>query len=98
MQAVLVSCMKVSCESLLESLVSTFENHFDARRTMNEDSTSEEFMIVVNGPNLSHCDNLVKEAMDTYWRSNGSSLVKEAMDSYWGSKGSSLVKEAMDSY
>ena len=42
-----------------------FENHFDARRNMNEDSTSGEFMIAVNGPHLSHCDNLAKEAMDS---------------------------------
>ena len=72
-QAISVSCVKVSCESVLESLLSIFENHFDARRHMNEDSTSEEFTIAVNGPNLSHCDNLVKEAMDSYWGSKGSS-------------------------
>ena len=29
MQAISVSCVKVSCESVLESLVSIFENHFD---------------------------------------------------------------------
>ena len=38
MQAISVSCAKVS-ESMLESSVHIFENHFDARRNMNEDST-----------------------------------------------------------
>ena len=63
MQAISVSCVKISCESGLESLVSIFESHFDARRDMNKDSASEEFMVAVNGPNLSHCDNLVREAL-----------------------------------
>jgi hypothetical protein len=72
MQAISVCCVKVSCESGLESLVSIFENHFDARRNMNEDSTAQEFMIAVNGPNLSHADSVIKDAMNSYWQSKGS--------------------------
>ena len=54
MQAISVCCVKVSCESVLESLVSVFENHFDPRRNMKEESTTEEstteeFVIAVNG-------------------------------------------------
>ena len=37
-QAMAVSCLKHSCESVLESLVSKYENHFDERRNMGEDS------------------------------------------------------------
>ena len=29
------------------------------------------FEIAVNGPNLAHCDSVVKEAMDNYWASRG---------------------------
>eukprot|EP00794_Sanderia_malayensis_P014467 gene14467-15971_t len=72
MQAISVCCVKVSCESVLESLVSIFENHFDARRNMNEESTTQEFLIAINGPNLSHADAVIKEAMNSYWRSKGS--------------------------
>lgn len=72
MQAFSACCVKVSCESVLESLVSIFENHFDARRNMNEESTAQEFMIAVNGPNLAHGDAIIKEAMNSYWRSKGS--------------------------
>ena len=69
LQAISVCCVKVSCESVLESLVSIFENHFHARRNMHETSTSEEFMIAGNGPNLASSDAVVKEAMTSYWRS-----------------------------
>ena len=72
MQAISVCCVKVSCESVLESLVTIFENHFDARRNMHETSTSEECMIAVNGPNLANSDAVVKEAMTSYWRSKRS--------------------------
>mgnify|MGYP003336288054 CR=1 FL=1 len=63
--------MKQSCESILESFVSMYENHFDIIRNTHEKSTNEEFEIAVNGPNLAHCDSVVKEAMDNYWASRG---------------------------
>ena len=60
--------MKHSCESVLESFVSRYENHFDVRRSTDEDTSSQEFEIAVNGPNLAHSDTVVKEAMDQYWK------------------------------
>ena len=71
MQAIAVSAVKQSCERILESFVSMYENHFDIIRNTNEKSTNEEFEIAVNGPNLAHCDSVVKEAMDNYWASRG---------------------------
>ena len=68
MQAIAVCSVKHSCESVLESFVSRYENHFDARRNTDEDTSNEEFEIAVNGPSLAHCDTVVKEAMDNYWR------------------------------
>ena len=61
--------MKHSCESVLESFVSRYENHFDVRRSTDEDTSNQEFEIALNGPNLAHCDTVVKEAMDQYWKS-----------------------------
>ena len=43
-----------------------YENHFDIIRNTNEKSTNEEFEIAVNGPNLAHCDSVVKEAVDNF--------------------------------
>ena len=73
MQAMGVSAIKHSVESVLELFVSVFESHFDARRNMDEDSTVEEFTIVVNGPKTARADSLIDEAMRNYWKSKGSS-------------------------
>ena len=68
MQALAVSSVKVSCESVLES-VSKYEIHFDERRNLSEIGANEEFEIAMNGPNVANCDNVVKAAMDKYWLS-----------------------------
>jgi hypothetical protein len=73
MQAMAVCAVKHSCESVLESFVSRYENHFDARRNTEEESTNEEFEIAVNGPNLANCNAVVTEAMTEYWKSRGGS-------------------------
>ena len=48
--------------------MSRYENHFDERRRTNEETSNEEFEIAVNGPSLAHCEAVVTEAMDLYWR------------------------------
>ena len=73
MQEIAVSAVKHSCESILESFVSRYENHFDMRRSTNEESTNKEFEIAVNGPNLANCDSVVLEATNTYWVTRGGS-------------------------
>ena len=65
MQAIAVCCVKQSCESVLESMVSMYEHHFDSTRNMGEENINEEFFIAVNGPNPSHCNNVIEEAIDT---------------------------------
>ena len=62
-----VASTKVSCESVLESFVSRYENHFDSRRNMSEDGANEEFLIAQNGPPLGKCDVTVRKAMESYW-------------------------------
>ena len=56
MQCLAVCAVKHSCESVLESYVSMYENHFDSRRNTEEESTNEEFVISTNGPNLANSD------------------------------------------
>ena len=68
MQAIAVCSVKHSCESVLESFVSRYENHFDSRRSTDEETSNQEFEIAVNGPSLAHCDTVVREAMDDNWR------------------------------
>ena len=51
-----VASTKASCESVLESYVSRYEIHFNARRNMGEDGANKEFVIVKNGPSIVKCD------------------------------------------
>ena len=60
MQAIAVSAVKQSCESVLESFVSKYENHFNSNRNLAEDKVNDAFFVAVNGPNLSHCDSVVE--------------------------------------
>lgn len=71
MLAMAVCVVKHSCECILESYVSRYENRFDCTRNTNEVSANEEFEIAVNGPSLAHCDSVVFEAMSNYWAEKG---------------------------
>ena len=53
-------------ESVLESFVSMYENHFDERRNVKEDTANEEFEITMNGTNLAQCDSIIIEALNLY--------------------------------
>ena len=66
MQPIAVLAVKQSCESVLESFVSKYENHFDSNRNLAEDKVNDKFFVAINGPNLSHCDSVVEKAMDRY--------------------------------
>ena len=72
LQALAVSSVKVSCESVLESFVSKYENHFDSRRNLEEKGANEEFEIAMNGPCLAKSDSVIYEAMQSYWNSQSS--------------------------
>lgn len=67
MQALSVAAVKISCESIVESFVSRYEDHFHLKRNLNEESVNEEFEIAVNGPNLANSDSVIKEAMNRHW-------------------------------
>ena len=52
-----IASIKHSCESKLGSFVSKYENHFDARRNVNEDTANEEFEMDVKCSNLAQSNN-----------------------------------------
>ena len=68
MQAIAVCYVKQSCESILESMVSMYKYHFDGTRNMEEEDLNEESFIAINGPNLSHCNSVIEEAMNRFWK------------------------------
>ena len=64
------ACVKVSVESVVESIVSRYEKHFDLSRQPDEEHALNEMVIAENGPLLHHADEILELAMDRYWRKN----------------------------
>ena len=50
------------------SLVSRYEKDFDPSRQSTEQHSLDEMIIVENGPLLHHADEILKTAMNQYWR------------------------------
>ena len=73
LHSIVTSAVKVSVESVVESLVSRYEVHFDAKRQLKEEHALEEMEIAENGPELVHADRLLSLAMDKYWKEKGTS-------------------------
>ena len=59
--------VKVSVESVLESYVSIYENHFYKERNIGEDNALHKLKVSINDPNLALCNAVVKSAMRSYW-------------------------------
>lgn len=53
--------VKVSVESVIESLISVYEFHFDKLRTVKEDTSEAEMEIAINGPTIAQCDRIVNK-------------------------------------
>ena len=63
-----VACIKVSVESVLGSLVSRYEKHFDFSRQPTKQHSLDEIIIAENEPLLHHADEILERAMNQYWR------------------------------
>ena len=59
------ACVKVSVESVVESLVSRYEKYFDSSRQPTEQHSFDEMIIAENGPLLHE---MLERAMNQYWR------------------------------
>ena len=53
---ILTGCVKTSVESVVETLVSRYENHFTSSRQLDEDNALDEMIISENGPALHDAD------------------------------------------
>ena len=63
-----------SVESVVESWISVMEGHDTAVRNLDPNRLKYEMIVSINGPNVAHCQSIVKEAMSHYW---GQSKKKE---------------------
>ena len=70
LHCIITSAVKISVESVVESLVSRYESHFDSSRQMKEEHALEEMLIAENGPDIVNADRLLISAMDRYWKEN----------------------------
>ena len=68
MSVMVRAALIISVESILESWISTMEDHSSQRRTMGEILLHEEMVISVNGPKLVHCDSICQEALHDYFK------------------------------
>ena len=69
MHCISVAAVKISVESVVESLVSRYENHFPKERCGTEESHALEKMVIAeNGPLLQHADSIIEAAMNEYWK------------------------------
>ena len=67
-QTLVCASVKVSVESVVESMVSRYENHFHKSRGLDELNALGEMEIAENGPSDFKADNLLMKAMDKYWK------------------------------
>ena len=72
-QALLCASVKISVESVVETLVSRYEQHFDKKRSLKEEQAMHEMEIAENGPSIFRADPLLNVAMKNYWRTNSDS-------------------------
>ena len=59
-----VAAVKISVESVVESLMSRFERHFNKSRNLDEENAMMEMEVAENGPTLARADEVLKVAMD----------------------------------
>ena len=67
MHIISVAAIKISVDSVVESLVSRYEVHFDKERQLTEEHALNEMEIAENGPTFAKADNILKAAMNMYW-------------------------------
>ena len=63
---VCTAAVKLSVESVVESLVSRYECHFGSARQLWEEHALKEMEIAENGPNLVNADKILYCAMSRY--------------------------------
>ena len=75
------SVVKISVESVIESLTSKFEIHFSKFRNVKEETACNEMMVSVNGPAPSKSKPVVMAAMKRHFKGpNGIRFTKRSND------------------
>ena len=72
MRAILEACIKVSVESVAESVISLYSIHNNKIRNIGEEHANDEIFIAVNGPEIGEADPVLKEALDIHFKNSRS--------------------------
>ena len=67
-QGILCASVKVSVESVVETVVSRYGTHFSKNRLLNEENAIQEMLIAENGPEIFWADAILDKAMSAYWK------------------------------
>ena len=70
--------MSKGLESVVETWVSVLEHHASSQSILCRDRLIREGIVAINGPQVVHCDTIVKEGLKSYW-----SRVKGAGEGHW---------------
>ena len=70
MHAISAATVAISVESIVESVVSIYENRQTKARTLSEDRANHEMQIGFNGPDIAKSDNILEKAMDAYFKTH----------------------------
>ena len=58
----------MSVESISESFASVYEYRNKKKRLITEEHACHKMLVAINGPELAHCDSIVKDSMANCWR------------------------------
>ena len=71
MHVICVAAASMSVESVIESMVSIYENRNNKFRPISEERAVLEINIGINGPELTHADGIIQASMTEYWKNSG---------------------------
>ena len=56
-----------SVEAIVEGWISIMEGHSSKTRGLGQDTLETEMWICISGPEITHCDSVLIEALKVYW-------------------------------
>ena len=67
MQSVFVAAIKISVESVAESVISVYNRHNSDIRPMEENQMNDEMFVALNGPEIGEANEVLKEALKLHF-------------------------------
>ena len=67
MRATYEACIKMSVESVAESVISIYNLHNSKIRNMKEDTANNEMFVAFNGPEIGEADEVLREALNLHF-------------------------------